>query len=48
MPCNDCIYARWDYEEYYGGARRWYMEECMMGRDPEEECESYERDTDTR
>jgi hypothetical protein len=42
-PCNTCGYALWDYEEYYGGAKRWFYDGCGKDLEPEEgECEGYE------
>lgn len=40
--CNTCVFAQWDYEEYYGGAKRWYFDECSIGLDGNgEDCEGY-------
>lgn len=43
-PCNTCAWAEWDYDEYYGGDRRWFMVECGKGYDlpmPGDDCEGY-------
>ena len=48
MICNDCKYAIWDYEEYYGNVRRAFIDGCRKGLDDpdadeyEEDCEGYE------
>lgn len=39
--CSDCVYARWDYESYYGYAKRWYFDKCELGFESEDECNSY-------
>ena len=39
--CSDCVYARWDYESYYGYAKRWYFDRCELGFESEDECNSY-------
>lgn len=41
MPCNTCGYAKWDYEEYYGGAKRWFFDGCMRDLEPDTECDEY-------
>ncbi len=41
--CDDCKYAVWDYEEYYGGVKRWFFDHCFKDLDPDDNCEGYER-----
>ena len=43
--CASCKYALWDYEEYYGGKRRYFVDDCKWGETPET-CEQYEEDED--
>ena len=42
--CGDCLYAVWDYEEYYGGSRRWFVVGCRKGLDEPDRngCEDWE------
>jgi hypothetical protein len=41
--CNDCKYAVWDYEEYEGGARRWFFDCCLKDLDgADDDCEGYD------
>ena len=41
--CNNCKYARFDYEEYYGGYKRWFFDGCVKDlEDDDGECEGYE------
>lgn len=46
--CGDCEYATWDYEEYCGGAKRWFCTGCRKGMDvPEGDCDEWkERETE--
>ena len=41
--CFSCQYATADYEEYYGGGRRWFVDGCQNGNDiwSEEKCKDY-------
>lgn len=40
--CSTCVFAQWDYEEYYGGAKRWYFDGCSIGLEKNgEDCEGY-------
>ena len=42
--CNTCAYARWDYEEYYGGFKRWFFDRCEYDlEEGREACKKYER-----
>lgn len=41
--CRNCKYAICDYEEYYGGKRQWFVEDCRRGCDIDaDECDEYE------
>lgn len=43
--CQVCKWAVWDYEEYYGGARQWFLERCARDHDIDpvvSDCEDYE------
>ena len=41
--CEDCKYAVWDYEEYYGGAKRWFVDDCKKcNSDDDGECDDFE------
>jgi len=45
--CQDCKWAVWDYEEYYGGARQWFLERCAHDHDIDPvvtDCEDYAED----
>lgn len=44
--CCSCKYAENDYEEYYGGYKRYFICGCMKDEEPDEfnECEEYEED----
>ena len=51
--CRECRYAAWDYIEYYGGAKQWFLVGCQKDMAPiydeEEEaweCEEYKEDMD--
>ena len=41
--CNDCKYAKWDYDSCYGGYKQWFFVECMKNKelDNDEECDEY-------
>ena len=41
--CRSCKYALWDYEEYYGGKRRYFVDDCKWN-ETTETCEQYEED----
>ena len=41
--CTNCKYATWDYEEYYGGGKQYFVCGCNRDADLEaDECEEYE------
>ena len=40
--CETCRFAIMDYEEYYGGARQYFVSGCEKDLEPDEECEGYE------
>lgn len=42
--CRQCKYALWDYVEYYGGARQWFLTDCGKGTEPhyDEDEEAWE------
>ena len=44
MICEDCKYAIWDYEEYYGGQQQWFVSDCKKDWPfwLKEDCEDYE------
>lgn len=44
--CTDCRYAETDYEEYYGGYKRYFICGCMKDWEPDKdgECEKYRED----
>lgn len=51
--CRQCRHAAWDYEEYYGGAKQWFLTGCRKDAEPhynedEEawECDEYREDMD--
>lgn len=39
--CTSCRHAEWDFEEYYGGGRQWFVCGCKKDEAPEE-CEAYD------
>ena len=41
--CEDCIYATYDYFEYYGGAKQYFIDGCKKECDIEnsDDCEEY-------
>lgn len=40
--CENCKYALWDYEEYYGTTHReWFVSGCRKGIELREDCEYY-------
>ena len=42
--CEECPYAIWDYESYYGTTQReWFVDGCKKDLLPEE-CESEDND----
>lgn len=42
MNCENCKYATWDYEEYYGGGRQYFVDGCQKHGEAEEACDDYE------
>lgn len=44
MNCEECKYAEWDYEEYYGTTKKqWFVCGCKLDNDPDvEDCEGFE------
>lgn len=43
MNCEECKYAEWDYEEYYGTTKKqWFVCGCKADCDPED-CDEFER-----
>jgi len=46
MPkCENCVYAEWDYNTYYGTSQReYFISGCTndMGAPENEECEEFE------
>ncbi|MBR3243037.1 MAG: hypothetical protein IKF90_10105 [Parasporobacterium sp.] len=37
------MFAKWDYEEYYGGSKEWFVEGCIKDADNENfDCEEFE------
>ena len=44
--CNRCKYAEFDYEEYYGGYRKYFVCGCLKDLDyfEDNECEEYAED----
>ena len=46
MRCEDCEYAEWDYCEYYGGHRQYFVSGCKKSLSPEDdECEEHIAET---
>ena len=41
--CRTCVHATWDFEEYYGGYRRYFVDGCLKDRYPDE-CNDYEEE----
>jgi len=39
--CEECPYAIWDYYEYYGHVKEWFVDGCKKGLD-ENECDDDE------
>ena len=41
--CDDCKYAKYDYEEYYGGGKQYFICGCKKDGDVEnsDECPEY-------
>lgn len=39
--CRRCRFAEWDYEEYYGGSKEWFVCGCIKDAESEE-CEEFE------
>ena len=44
--CRGCKHAIWDYEEYFGGMKRWFVESCKKDLDEfygdeDNDCEEY-------
>lgn len=46
MNCNECRYAIWDFEEFIGGGKQYYIEGCKLGYQDKEECENEHGDED--
>ena len=48
--CEDCRYADWDYELYYGSNRKaWFVCGCLKAKDLDADgagCEEYEEKQD--
>ena len=42
--CNECRYAIWDYEEYLGGGRQYFIDGCRLGYSSKEECDEENRE----
>ena len=43
IDCRRCMFAKWDYEEYYGGSKEWFVEGCIKDADNENfDCEEFE------
>ena len=44
--CNRCKYAETDYEEYYGGYRKYFVCGCLKNLNyfEDNECEEYSED----
>ena len=44
--CENCRYALWDYEEYYGTTHKdWFVSGCRKGIELREDCEYYTEKT---
>ena len=40
--CKECKYAVWDYEDYYGDGRQYFVTDCRKDLpEPEGECEEW-------
>lgn len=45
IKCEDCKYATWDYEEYYGGKRQYFVDGCKKDLDNKNgTCEEAKRE----
>lgn len=42
--CNECRYAIWDYEEYLGGGKQYFIDGCKLGYSSKEECDEENRE----
>lgn len=41
--CKNCKYAIWDYEEYYGGGKEWFVTDCRKGN-AQEGCKEFKEE----
>lgn len=46
MDCRNCKFADWDYEEYYGGTKQWFVCGCQKDLDIEDgdTCDGFEEE----